>query len=620
VRDAAVSVVVDGENNNLPITAILVSGRPEPHPFPGGEGRHTTAWVVYVDTIRRLLVGQGLVQAATILQQLITDEANFAARFTAQQLGQARSTRRADAERAATEAVAAGVAAAAVVPTNQAEARRELQKAIAKYLALRNLAPLAGAYTGAGDAPGGGEASALVTLRAFESDRTLHTAAKVRAAVLKLLDLHTLLWVMQGRAAVDTMPGLSNDRAATVWSVVSRHLTQIATAYPVCYAACGLSTATTLHGEIISFPGLGGLAQPAIVLPLAVVGSPLAPVGWASTAGTGGCTVTLTLNDAGTMVTGIHAPERGKTLLATQGHHLTAHIAVVCAVEHAIKNKALASACTDLLQLVDDLEQLPTFPPIVAIRIRSTNVDAPMVKDGGDPKLRLPIAWGQLVKAKEQAQNVERGMEAIVMQDLASAYLSIRNLLPLAAVNYGSPAEGHGERVNRLRAWEGLGVVPDAEVAQALTDLWKLFDSNLLGDIFNPHQLNDFAPGADRDGFRRVVDALKVHLITAKAAWPICCAQVGLETKWSVCKILGANDMLELNTEELYEALEITVMGEEFEFTEEIGAQKVDPTEASQPLPPSLPLDEEEVVDDEDLSDRTVGSPVGDDDFIVPDG
>src|SRR5215475_5812651 len=74
--DAVVRLTLDLDDP-LKVKAVSISGRPAPHPFQGGEGRHTTAWAVYADTVRRAMVGEDITTAVIMLNQLVVDENSY---------------------------------------------------------------------------------------------------------------------------------------------------------------------------------------------------------------------------------------------------------------------------------------------------------------------------------------------------------------------------------------------------------------------------------------------------------------------------------------------------------------------------------------------------------------
>ncbi|HKD96433.1 MAG TPA: hypothetical protein VKB69_02420, partial [Micromonosporaceae bacterium] len=76
--DAVVRLTLDLDDPlKVKVASISVSGRPAPHPFQGGEGRHTTAWAVYADTVRRAMVGEDINTAVIMLNQLVADENSY---------------------------------------------------------------------------------------------------------------------------------------------------------------------------------------------------------------------------------------------------------------------------------------------------------------------------------------------------------------------------------------------------------------------------------------------------------------------------------------------------------------------------------------------------------------
>ena len=58
------AVVRVATNDAQKVIAVSVAGRPKPHPFGGYEGPHLTPWAVFVDTVRRAIIGEDVRAAA----------------------------------------------------------------------------------------------------------------------------------------------------------------------------------------------------------------------------------------------------------------------------------------------------------------------------------------------------------------------------------------------------------------------------------------------------------------------------------------------------------------------------------------------------------------------------
>ena len=136
----------------------------------------------------------------------------------------------------------------------------------------------------------------------------------------------------------------------------------------------------------------------------------------------------------------------------------------------------------------------------------------------------------------------------VVVQDLAAAYLALRNALPLAAVFHGSLANTHGERfrVQRLDAWEvtGLAGVDPGFVRQTL---WELLDIAMLNVIWSDEPMNAIAPGSSPARVVRVANAIKVHLITMAACWPLCYQHAELDGELSITAVIASADSVNID-------------------------------------------------------------------------
>jgi hypothetical protein len=626
--DAAVKLTLDLDDpTQVTVASVAVSGRPTPHPFPGGEGRHTTAWAVFTDTVRRRMVGQEVAAAVHRLTLLVASEHG---RGTVG-LSQARAARRTAAHQRATAALGqAGAAVAQLVAAPVANRSAtagtviiHLQTAIGAYLTMRNLAPLAGGFLGANQAPGAGEGAALLVCREFESG-TPYPAAVVADAVWALLDVDTLVWALDAtQATADALPGRSPGAEDTVCAIVLRHLTEISEAYPLCYAHSNLHVKANLQLRIRRRQALSAFLVPAaMALPVANPAAGAAPVGWATSAGVGICPVSLVLDDGLLTITEVRVPSRGKTLLATQGHHMTAHSAVVAAVSRCVVGKPLNVACASLIALADDVVNLPTFPP----------GNVPTVQNNGDPKNRFAFAWEMFGIVLAAARQATPGMTAVAIQDLASVYLVLRNVLPLAAVNHGAVPGGHSEGITKksLNTAEAATGAPNAALAR--TDLWDMFDCAMLTPIVDAGvdlvTLTDLAPGATVNAVNRVAQVIVVHLKTVQVAWPVCCTVAGMLSQASIVDML-ATMHLNLDQTALLTAIGALTgplpAGNHVAFTRRLGEERTDPSVQAQHM---TDVDTDIAVADRDevtgaevrrLADRRVGKRTKDDEFIVDD-
>src|SRR5262249_32147938 len=141
-RGAVVTVTLSGGV----VSRVDIGGRP-PDPFPGTEGSHTTAWVVYGDVVRRSVIGLTPDAAIAELRRLTTNLGDG----TGLQ-GDRRRNFHAAVAQTGQDLDSAG--------SGDSFRLDKLQDAITAYLTARNLAPLANANFGAAQAVGRGEGRA----------------------------------------------------------------------------------------------------------------------------------------------------------------------------------------------------------------------------------------------------------------------------------------------------------------------------------------------------------------------------------------------------------------------------------------------------------------------------
>jgi hypothetical protein len=547
--DAVVVVTMDG--NTGIIEAIRVDSRPAPHPFTSGEGLHVTAWAVFIDSVRRGCVGVGVVAASQYVQTLCTsinpDNGGWRER------GNSMPGVRMRQFTAALQRAAQAAATAQNPLTSAAAAVTALQAQIAAYLSARNLMPFAQVDLGHGQAIGGGEPSSLLVLREYESDQADYTPADLCNAIWKLLDPRTILFVLQNRATAHTLPGWlegesSDSQDSTegspgdepgwvVWKMLSVHLIEINTAYPIAFNACGLADADMIASFklYIGDHTISDDAPIDIALPIAQANKAAAPLGWARRrGGTRRCAVSLTIafGTPALTITGVKFGSRPTTLLNTDGHHLTAWVSFTRLVTKMVKNKTAMTALADMIALAQQVITLPNFPPVTPIPLDQ------------DPKCIFQTAWTWFGDVQALAAQVNDAEDApLVLQDLCAAYLAVRNALPLAAVNYGSPAGNHGEQrwVAALDGWEA-GALAGVDHGLVQHHLWSLLDIAKLNTVFTATSITlvDLAPGSDPNPLVRVATAIKVHVITMTAIWPQCCQHAQLNGAFSIAAVIKA--------------------------------------------------------------------------------
>jgi hypothetical protein len=541
------SVVID-LTADAKIEKVIIVGRP-PHPFSGGEGSHTTSWAVYGDTVRRALVGKTVREAAAALKRLAraTIEHAPGARSLDQQKRLLDAT--APRQRAFGERYAAMGDALAKVLSGDASRRFEcLQDAVSHYLAARNLAPLAGAYLGPADAVGGGEPTALDAVRAFEQDTSLADARTLRDALWKLLDPRTLGFAA-GQVTHEALPGGKGTAAERVASIISRHLHEIAHAYPKSYNASGLATWTVVQemyaamDSQLGLPALPARRPAGLVLARFNSQAAAAPVGWSRSGDEPAEPFAVQIRTKGDgtrqRVADVVISGRAPTLLGAegQGHHLTAHIVVVRALRRAVLEKRLPAAKAGLLALVAAADRLPSMP---TTRPRRGNPQAADRLDSGeDPRGTFAAARTELAQASVATQGAAFTEHPVgALQRLAAAYLAMRNAMPLAALSRGSPA-GSGGETRHLRALDGHERRPGKR-DDIRDHMWGLVDQPALVDLYSLGGVNRraVAPGAPDDDVDRLIAAVGTHLDTLEAAWPDAFAAAGMRSTGAVLHLI----------------------------------------------------------------------------------
>jgi len=178
--DAAVQFILSGKK----IGDVRVGGRtPSPLGSSDGMGAHTVAWSAHVEAVRKQLVGKDLAAAKTTMDELLAEamksKALKATKYVlADHLAKLHGAYDdAKAAKAAIEEAAAG---------DNELGFHLLQAYVHQYLAFVNMIPLmTSAY---GKRTGGGEPTALASLRLYESAKTKTlTADELRRNLLVLL-------------------------------------------------------------------------------------------------------------------------------------------------------------------------------------------------------------------------------------------------------------------------------------------------------------------------------------------------------------------------------------------------------------------------------------------------
>lgn len=495
-----------------------------------GEGNHITAWAVYGDILRRNLIGCTLAEACAELGpiRIAAHTPALRGRFD---VG-ARRTRYYDA----------GTRCQASIADAQRGgdgARGHLVRAMAAYLSCRQYGPLASLWLGPGQAVGAGEAGALRTLRVFESDPRNVARAALRDAIWNLLDHRALLYVMQGRDLAN-LPGSGDETGGELaHEIIMHHLWAVKLAYPCAYAHSQVSNQIGAYLASVSrgtvWPAGWDDAPEPDDEPAA------APERW-STGSATGVVVAATLADSGLSITGTTIHGRGRTLLSTQGHHMTAHVVFEQQIQTAlVRDAGLAASRNRLAGLVDSLNGLATLPPAVD--------GVPTVPRGEDVRGTFAIAWESLRAARVALDALADDDSAALFESLsevASAYLCVRNALPLAAVNHGGPANSHREAQARALLNRAEADAEAHTADQIHQEMWTLLYLGGTAESFDRMHAEtriDFAPGAPLVPLDRLTQVLATHRRTMDLTWPAAYALTQFGTRSTLAAALQAMDV-----------------------------------------------------------------------------
>jgi hypothetical protein len=429
---------------------------------------------------------------------------------------------------------------AQVAQAGQQAPRLRLQQAVAAYLSLRNYAPLASAFLGPGQAVGGGEPSRLQRLRRYEAGEP-DTAEVLRTTLWELLDPRTLGFAID-LADTDTLPGLRGKtaarRSATARDMITRHLVEVSHAYPRAYRAARFTRANLRKLVKDTDMGVSEVDDPPAA---ADVEPTAAPATWSTRSATG-TEVTLAATDAAPRrITNVTVAGRNVTLLNTDGHHLTAHTVFTRQVRAALEGETVPAARRNMVELADQIFELPSMPVPTDTAVHQRLVDAEAAGertaidtaraawraadrslDDADPRGIFGACWAAFIPARDAVQNAVDDVATIeALHDLAAAYICLRNALPLVAVRVGAYANSGGEpealrRLDRYERTPGSG--QPAEICGAL---WRLLDMKAMGEMYDDDiDLADVAPGAPTDRNLRLQWVLDAHHRSIRALWP----------------------------------------------------------------------------------------------------
>jgi len=513
MRNAAVRLSVDDDGR---VTTVAVVGRPKPHPFGPYEGSHVTPWAVFADTVRRAIAGTRTSTAARRLRELIT-ELDYEDETEANRL---------PTDRAKLFNAAADEAWEALNEFNDKRDLKDLERAIACYLTARNLAPLAAVFLGPDKAKGRGEATLLSKLRAYEEGTADCDETELADALAGLLDKATIAHILTTTDA-NTAPGVSNLRLNSARSAVVQHLTEVSRAYPLAYDSSGLADPETFDSY---FPDV---AAGDYELPTVEYDWPDAPEGWSASSGQV-CLVNVTMKrgKSGLYIATVEFTGRGNTLLNTQGHHLTAHVAVEAAVRRTVVKQKPINALTRLLGLANEITMLATWPRTALPTAEARNIF----------KAALATFNAASESAKETANDPSAHDVDLVaeIESLAGAYVMMRNAMPMAAILRGATSDGKGEAraMRMLHEWDAKKRTFNPD--QACWIFWRLLDTTAMDDLATDDmRIQDDAPGAPADPDERVARVLSVHLATIEAAFPDLAGKSAVRSVDSVTWVLN---------------------------------------------------------------------------------
>jgi hypothetical protein len=544
------------------IASVSVAGRPTPHPFPGGrEGSHLTPWAVFVDTVRRSVVGRS-----------VEDAAEWIRRRSDAIIGEADELRPERKQRLLTAASAAKQAARdagdAVGEGNNGVP--QLQKAIAAYLTARNLAPLSAVYLGPAEALGRGEPAPLSFLRKYEEDRVSSGTVEVSEYLMKLMDRDALKHI-EGKTTDDgTVPGIKPEPGVSAADAVVRHLRDISLAYPLAYRNSQLASETGYNrfAQSQGWPPVpSGYQWPV------VDDAETAPEDWSLPA-SGTFLTNVALSDSDPVkITRVEFNGRSRTLLSgasSQGHHVTAHVLIEESVRANLVGATLPTALENLISLAKRLWEFPTYraaPLNPQVDPKEVYAKALVIFDAA-----LEAAEAVHGPADEDAMetDVEASRDDLVreIESLAGAYVTMRNALPMAALAQGSLATSRGEpeAMEDLRETEknlAKGIVKWSRSLnmKMCLRMWQLLDWSALQALATPDDddtdWNDLAPGAPTDRDERVIHALDVHLRTIDEAFPRLAAKTDIRTTGSVIWVFKQANSPLPDMDELISALEL---------------------------------------------------------------
>jgi hypothetical protein len=256
--------------------------------------------------------------------------------------------------------------------------------------------------------------------------------------------------------------------------------------------------------------------------------------------------------------------------------HTTAWVVFCDVVRTAVLYQPLPEAITRLQALIDEALELPGAAEkrLEAMK-EDIQVTGSKSQTGRDIYDRAKQEAETAKTSGTSALQPEKAGTAVAaIQDLAAAYLQLRNATPLSVTHDVTVAQGHGESGTRggLRAAEreddderraAAADKAGAEITQALEEaasgratvadthvrelLWKLLDMKAVGFLVGTEPSMDSprthspVPGnvPAEFGGRRLADTVAQHLLTIRRAYPALYRRADMDSEDSLRGVLG---------------------------------------------------------------------------------
>ena len=246
------------------------------------------------------------------------------------------------------------------------------------------------------------------------------------------------------------------------------------------------------------------------------------------------------------------------------GSHITAWVVFCDVVRTAVVNQPIPAAILRLIQLIGEAPELPgaSSDRLAAMEddVQVTGKSARTGRDIYDEALEAAAA------AQAFATQVwaDPGLALPALQELAAAYLTLRNATPLSVTHDVAVAQGHGEGGARgdLQAAEqannereqarqeleaaelGQDTIADTKVRELL---WKLLDARAVNFLVRTEpaietpRANSPVPGnvPGETRARRLAETVAQHLLTIRRAYPALYRRADMDGEDSLRSLLG---------------------------------------------------------------------------------